>query len=190
MKEEIRKKIKKMRMDLSEQEVSNNSESINESLISTQYFKDANLIMAYVDYKNEVLTKKIINYSLKMGKRIAVPITEIKTKKMTPSEIINYSDDLKCGNYGIMEPKNECIRPVDPEEIDIILIPGVSFDINGNRLGYGAGYYDRFLLRLNDNAVKIALAYEMQILKNVYPEEHDIPVDFVITESRIIDCKN
>jgi 5-formyltetrahydrofolate cyclo-ligase len=153
-------------------------------------YKKAKLIMAYVDYKNEVITNDIISYSLEKGKRVVVPVTEIKTKKMTPCEVINYPEDLISGNYGIMEPKEECIRPVDPKIIDLILIPGVAFDVRGNRLGYGAGYYDRFLMRLNDDAVKIALAYEMQILENVYPEKHDVPIDFIITEKRVIDCKN
>ncbi|MBZ4688351.1 MAG: 5-formyltetrahydrofolate cyclo-ligase [Clostridia bacterium] len=187
MKNKLREKIKKQRMEMSKEGIVKKSENIKKTLLTLSQFQDANLIMSYIHFRNEVETGKIMTTALQMGKRVVVPVCEVKTKKLIPAEIKSYPEDLQCGAYGIMEPCE--IKPVRPEEIDLVLVPGVAFDVNGNRLGYGAGYYDRFLARLRSDATTIALAFEMQILDNVFPEEHDVPMDYIITEERLINCQ-
>ena len=186
MKHKLRAKMKKQRMNIAEVEIVNKSENIKKTLFSLSQFKDAKLIMSYIQFSNEVRTEGIITKALQMQKRVCVPVCEVQAKTIIPGEIRNYPGDLQCGAYGIMEP---CIlKPAKLEEIDLVLVPGLAFDIHGNRLGYGGGYYDRFLTRLRSEATAIALAFEMQILENVFPEEHDAPLDYIITEERLIDC--
>ena len=124
-----------------------------------------------------------------MNKKIIVPKTIPETKELILSELKDYEQDLDIGVYGVLEPNKEFIRPVSYDVIELVLVPGAVFDIKGNRIGYGAGYYDRFLSKLDESIPKIALAYDFQIVDKITPHEHDVPMDYIITEKRIIDCK-
>lgn len=188
MKRELRKKIIAERMGLSQSMVAQKSLNIAKKLDSLLEYQKASLIMFYLDFRNEVQTSKLIEQALAEGKRIVIPITVREESKLIPSEILDFPGDLVPGTWGILEPKEDCIRPVDPKEIDVVIVPGVSFDEKGNRMGYGGGFYDRFLLRTKPEAIFIALAFEMQVRDNVFPEKHDLPVHYVVTEERVIKC--
>lgn len=99
-------------------------------------------------------------------------------------------DELETGLYGIKEPKelfrSRKDRIFDPKQIDLVIVPGLAFDINGNRLGRGKGYYDRFLRHLSPKTLKIALAFECQIFETIPRDSNDVPMDLVVTEERII----
>jgi 5-formyltetrahydrofolate cyclo-ligase len=186
MKGELRKKILNFRRNMSEIEAMNKSTKIAETLFDIPEFKCSRVIMLYIDFRNEVKTGEIIKLLLSQGKRVVIPITDIKNTKLIPSEIKEYPNDLVPGTWGIMEPKEDCIRPIKIEEIDFVVVPGVAFDTLGNRLGYGGGFYDRFLPQTKNGAVFAALAFELQIRDEVYPEVHDQRVHYVITEDRLI----
>lgn len=186
MKSQIRRELIAKRQALSQEEVQSKSQLIARRIVTLPEFCQAKTIMVYLAFRNEVDTQEIIQEALAQGKRIVVPISEPQERKIIPAEIKNYPADLQVGTYGILEPKPEAIYPVDPAEIDLVFIPGVAFDEKGYRLGYGAGYYDRFLSRLRPDVVTLALAYEMQILSDVYPESHDQKVGLIVTEERII----
>lgn len=186
MKQKIRQELIAKRQALSLDYVENKSQIIAQKVTALPEFNKAKTIMVYLAFRNEVDTHHIIQGALVQEKRIVVPISQRQDWKIIPAEIKNYPDDLEEGTYGILEPKPQAYHPVEPQEIDLVLIPGVAFDERGYRLGYGAGYYDRFLSRLRPDAVTMALAYEMQILPDVYPESHDQKVDLIITEERII----
>jgi len=94
-------------------------------------------------------------------------------------------DDMKKGAYGILEPKT--VRKADENNIDVILVPGLAFDRNGGRMGFGKGYYDRLLE--SSKAVKIGLCYDFQILEKIPTESHDVPMNFVITEKEILEIR-
>ncbi|ADG81606.1 5-formyltetrahydrofolate cyclo-ligase [Thermincola potens] len=190
MKRELRKKIIADRMAMSNEEVTRKSQKIAKRLEDLPEYREAGLIMFYIDFRNEVQTGDLIKRALARGKRVVVPITVRETSTLIPSEIKDFPGDLTNGTWGILEPQKECIRPVDPSEIDVVIVPGVSFDTRGNRMGYGGGFYDRFLPRTKPDAKHIALAFELQMRDNVYPEEHDQPVHYVITEERVIKCFN
>ncbi len=96
--------------------------------------------------------------------------------------------ELSIGSYGILEPRTEKIRKTRVEDIDLIIVPGVAFDKKGNRIGHGKGYYDRLLDKTN--ATKIGLAFEFQLLKEIPTDKHDLPIDILITEKRIIKCQD
>jgi len=188
MKRAVRKEILKKRMSLSSEEVAAKSKAIAEKVMALPVFAEAKTIMAYVPFRNEVDTSPIIAQAMSMGKRVVIPISDTSNMRLIPSELRDYPGDLTEGTYGILEPKPDCVRPRDANEIDLVLVPGVAYDFCGNRLGYGAGFYDRFLDSL-PRAKSVALAFNLQVLDNAYPEPHDHPVQFVITEEQVIDCR-
>lgn len=189
MKKELRKSIIQERLEMSSETVAVKSMLIANRLFGLKEFQHAKAIMSYVDFRNEVSTEAIITAALSLGKRVFVPVCEPEGLRLIPSEIKEFPDDLVPGTWGILEPRPDAFRPVDPMEIDLVLVPGVAFDRLGNRLGYGAGYYDRFLPRLREGTPLIALAFALQVRDEVYSEAHDCPVDMVITEEQVINCR-
>ena len=159
---------------------------IGQRLFKLKEFLQGSTVMAYADFRNEVATGPIITKAMEMGKRVALPLTVPNRREIIPSLILNYPGDLRPGNWGIPEPGPGLLRPLSPEEIDVVLVPGVAFDPAGNRLGYGGGYYDRFLPRLGRRAVFVALAFELQILEHIKPGRYDRAVHYIITEERLI----
>ena len=187
-KKTLRKVMIEKRKSISQEERIKKSKKIKERLFSTEYDKNAYFIFTFISTQEEVDTHNIIRKSLEKGKRIGVPITLPKEKKLLVSEIKNMDEELEMGFYDILTPKKEYIREIPPEEIDIVLVPGLIFREDGFRIGYGGGYYDRFLRNVKD-VVKIGLCYEMQLYEDIPIASHDVPVDYIITEKRIIDCK-
>ncbi len=185
-KAELRKAILSARMGLSPEFVEQKSRIIVDKIISSNAYKRAESIMVYVDFNNEVQTGELITRALADNKKVSVPVTCIKEKKLTPSMLLAYPGDLAPGTWGILEPKPDLVRPVDPGDIDLVVVPGVSFDPKGNRLGYGAGFYDRFLPGTKSGAIFIAPCFEMQLVKDVFPDAHDVPVHLIFTEERIL----
>lgn len=183
---ELRRNVLKQRAAMSRSLVEEKSAAIIKRIVIREEYLKARSVMAYVDFRNEVRTGALIGRCLGDGKRVSVPITDIANKLLTPSEILRYPEDLAPGAWGILEPAPGFVRPVDPLEIDLVIIPGVAFDLNGDRLGYGGGFYDRFLPRTRPDTVFIAPAFELQIKENVYPGPHDCPVHILVTEERVM----
>lgn len=187
-KETVRKETLEKRKNMTCEDLIEKSSSVLEKLLSSDFYKNSNTIMAYIDFRNEVKTEKIIKTAIADGKRVVVPISIVETRQLVLSEIINYDEELQAGAYGIFEPKAEYIREIDPSLVDMVLIPGVAFDERGFRVGYGAGYYDRFLEKVRSDVPKIALSFELQMVDYAFEDSHDIAVDLIITEDRIIKC--
>ena len=189
MKKEIRKKILELKDKLPEEIIREKSDSIFNHLNKTEFYNKANNVMLYVSFGTEVMTKPIIDDLLSKGKRVFIPVTVPKTKALIVSELKNYDDDLVVGHFGVMEPKEEALRPVEPNILDLVIVPGVAFDLKGYRIGYGGGYYDRFIPRLSDKATTVSLAFDIQLIDTVPVSEYDIAVEYIITENRFIKCK-
>ncbi|MBM7866143.1 5-formyltetrahydrofolate cyclo-ligase [Heliobacterium gestii] len=187
MKQSLRQSALQGRSALTSEEIEGKSRFIVDRLLAMPAYAAASTVMIYVDFRQEVLTGEILSQSLRLGKTVAVPICQPATRHLIAGRIDRYPDDLRRGTWGIMEPVS--MKPVPPAAIDLVVIPGVAFDRLGNRLGYGAGYYDRFLPSLRADAQKIALAFDLQIVKEIHPDDHDIPMDQIITESQVIDCR-
>ncbi|WIV13471.1 5-formyltetrahydrofolate cyclo-ligase [Proteiniborus sp. MB09-C3] len=185
-KKSLRSEILSKRKSLSKEELIEKSTAISKLLFSTDKYKSSNYIMCYIDFRNEVKTEEIIKTSLKEGKNIIIPISVVETRQLILSQLLDYDKELEAGTYGILEPKKEFIREVNPELIDLVLMPGVAFDRRGYRIGYGGGYYDRFLTRIHKSVPKIALAFELQMVPHVREGRYDVPVDYIITENEII----
>lgn len=185
----IRQEILNLRKVLTAEEVASKSESIFNRLASSAMFVKSKNVMVYMDFKNEVSTNLIINYLLKSDKGVIIPITISGTRNMILSQLLDPNKELERNSYGILEPKPQYIRKANPELLDLVIVPGVAFDISGYRIGYGGGYYDTFFNKLAKPIISIALAFDLQIVESVPVEDHDRPVNYIFTESRIIDCK-
>jgi len=155
------------------------SKSIQKKLKKIESFRNAQKIGAYYPTGSEILTQDIMQEALSNGKEIFLP--KVIGKEMEFRKIVDFGS-LERGSFDIMEPRDEC--PVN-NNLDIILVPTVGISPSGVRLGYGQGYYDKFLAR---NKIKtISLTLEKQIVKNIPRSEHDIIIDWIVTEDRVID---
>ena len=177
-KDMIRAAAKARRRSLSRDEVAEMSRCITERLMPL--LKDAGTVMCYLSAFNEPDTEGIISSLLSHGKRVVVPVTDTNTCTITPSYLTSL-DGLVRGSYGIAEP-SQCV-PAKTSDIDISVVPGIAFDRSGMRIGFGKGYYDRFLSEFNGH--KIGLCYDFQLYDSVPHDEHDIPMDIIITEGNI-----
>lgn len=187
---ELRKSVLKARSSLTLVQVAEKSARILERLLGLDEYKKASTLMAYLDFRNEAQTGELVQAAMAAGKKVAVPVTDIANKRLTPSLLLDYPGDLHAGAWDIPEPKPECLRPLEPQELDLVIVPGVAFDEKGNRLGYGGGFYDRFLPRTRPDTLFIALAFELQVRPEVYPGSHDVPMHLLLTEDRIIRIKD
>jgi len=156
------------------------SQQIHGKLKQLDVFKEAKGIASYYPIGSEVLTQEIMQGQLADGKEISLP--KVVGENLEFRTITDFGFLVKSG-LGIMEPKDIC-KPM--QTIDVILVPTVGMTRNGVRLGYGYGYYDRFLA--NSNAKKIVLTYAKQIVKKIPFSENDIKMDWIITENEIIDA--
>ena len=184
-KDKIRSKMKRLRNELTMDEVLDKSSSIQNLFNLFRSEHSIENYMSYVSIGNEVRTVGIIEKLLEEGKNVSVPLCIPETTGLVASRIYHL-DELEPTYFGLLEPKKEFIRPVEPQAIEMILIPGLAFDRKGNRLGLGKGYYDRFLTRLSANVLKIGLAYRFQIIEEVPIGSWDVPLDIIITDKEII----
>ncbi len=185
MKDGIRKAVLSARNALSVEERRMKSSAIAERFLELEAFRSARAIMAYASFGSEVETKEIIDACFVAGKEVALPIVD--RRGLLVGRIWE-STELSPNAFGIPEPPREKSNLLDAKTIDLIIVPGVAFDRLGRRIGYGGGYYDRFLGSVRPDAAKIALAFEIQIVDRVPVGERDSPVDVIVTESEVIDC--
>jgi|GEM_PF-209596 len=182
----IRAEALAARRGLTPEQVTQKSTAILDKLRSLPEFESARALLVYVSSKdNEVDTLRLISSAIESGRKVLVPVAVTSTRKMVWSELRSL-DELQPSTFGIMEPKEDCIRPVEHNETDVALVPGIAFDVAGHRIGYGGGYYDRFLASFRGK--KVALAYELQVYESIPAEPHDLPVELIVTEDRIVNC--
>lgn len=173
----IREKIKKIREGLSSENKSLKSSIILKNFLKLQEVEEAKVIMSYSDIKNEVETLKLNEELKKIGKIILLP--RIKNFEI---EVYKDTGEYKKNKFGILEPYQEKYLG----EIDLIIVPGIAFNSRGDRIGFGKGYYDRFLAKSNyKNSKKISIVYDFQIFENFKEENFDQKVDILVTENNI-----
>ncbi len=184
-KKEIRKVISKRRKSMSENEVKEKSEIIIDKLMNTEEFKKAKNLMVFLSFDNEVYTFDFIEKAISMGKKVIVPYTVKETYEIIPTLLKNIEEDLEVSTYGYMEPKKDKIQPILEENIDMTVVPGLAFDEKMNRIGFGKGYYDRYLAKTKKESKNIAIAYDYQVLEEIPSEDFDVKMDYIITEEKI-----
>lgn len=188
----LRKKYLDIRNSFEEKELLKWAGSISKKLNELEMVSQAENILCFVSFGSEVETHSLIKNWLKEGKNVAVPVIGTGIGSSTGSgamQAVKLSafDELRaCGKYGILEPPLLECNIVPPGVFDIVIVPGSVFDLNKNRLGYGAGYYDRFLTHTGEKCRKIGICFDFQVADSIPREEHDIPLDLLITEKRII----
>ena len=160
---------------------------IIDRFLASQYYHDCKWLMVYVSFGTEINTHELIRRALADGKHVVAPICA-ENHTMILSEIKNFPEDLEEGHYGILEVKENCIRKVDPKKLDLVLLPGMAFMPDGGRMGFGGGYYDRFLETLSPDCINLALIREDFIYESIPMDEHDKHADVLVTEDRIIKC--
>lgn len=186
MKKEFRKKVINLRKEKDKDFIKHNSDIITDKLLNLDCIKNAKNIMLYLDFNNEVSTDSLIKKLLNLGKIVSSPITLKEERKLIPSQITDLKNGIQYGAYNIREPKSECSPAINIKDLDVVIVPAVAYDKNCYRLGYGGGFYDRFLENLRKDAVTIGIAFDLQIFDEVPKEAHDAQLDYIVTESRIL----
>ena len=145
--------------------------------------------MWYVDAGSEVRTRHTLPDALKHGKRVVVPWCVVETNQLELFLLEDVSE-LVAGAYKILEPKEELrtlpAKRVNPTELDLVMVPGTAFDLRGGRMGQGKGYYDRLLSSARPDAPLVALAFDCQIFDEIPVAPHDVFMDLVLTETRVL----
>lgn len=182
-KENLRKRIQQKRNQLTKDYIFQKSLSIAQRLSKEAFFQNASRICIYQAFRNEVSCEPIMEEAFRTGKKIFVPVTDETNKKIEFYEI--FADTMwKKGAYGILEPVLTK-RNLKLQNEALIIMPGLVFDEQKHRLGYGGGYYDRYLASFPQN-ITIGICFDFQVLKQIPFEHHDICPDYVITEKRMI----
>lgn len=188
-KKALRKDVLSRCAELTSEDVTASSQGIAAQLFALPEYMAAKTIMYFVNFNKEVATLDMIPQTLSHDKRVVVPKTIHKERRMILSEIFDVDEDLAPGLWNIPEPKPDKMRPVAPKDIDFVVVPGVAFDEAGNRMGYGGGYYDRFFPELRDGVPLVAVTFELQMLPLIPVAPWDRQVDIIVTEKRIIRCQ-
>lgn len=184
VKKELRAAVLARRNAASPDDVRTWSARIADTLCGLPIFATTRTLCSYLAVGQEVHTEPIVRAALDQGKRVVLPRT-LPAERRLALHAITRLDQLVPGPYGILEPTPD-LPVVDPTEVELFIVPGVVFDTAGNRIGYGAGYYDSLLVL--SEGWRVAIAFACQLAAHVPSAEHDMPVDLIITERGIVDC--
>ncbi len=149
-------------------------------------YEDSKIVMFYLSYGSEVITDMMINEFLSDGKEVAVPVIQNPGDGIMTAVKIDKLEDCIDKVYGIRQPEFNEDDVVAGNEIDLIFVPGIAFDTNGYRIGYGKGYYDRWL-KGTDVSKRVGIAFEVQLIEKIPNGKYDLPVGRVLTEKRVIE---
>ena len=179
-----RKRIREAQQGLSIGYMTESSERILKRLMRTPEYRKAETVMLYVSCGKEVMTTALMDVANRSGKTVCLPLCYDTDEHLMEARLWNHEYKLVSGAYGIPEP--QAAAPlIDPQAIDLVVLPCMSCDAECNRLGHGAGYYDRYLTQLRDDALTVALCYDEILAEEIPTEEHDRCVDMVITEEAV-----
>lgn len=181
----MRKELKSLRNRLSKDEVALKSSLACRNILNMAAYKNAGTIFAYLAFGSEVNVDGVISQALNDGKTVCVPV--VTGPHSMQAVKLNSLNCIKEGAYGIRIPQGEP-QAVSPSGIGLVLVPGLGFDLKGGRMGMGAGYYDRFLTQCA-NAVKTGITYDILLRGKIICDEHDVLMDYIITESQAAKCR-
>lgn len=187
MSKAIRRKEMLQRLNrLSKETYRARSESIIQRFVISRLFRQAEVIGVTISRFPEVRTMSLIEEAWRAGKRVVVPRCNTETKEMTFREIMSY-DELEVVSSGLYEPKENETDAVEKQEIDLLIVPGVIYSNEGYRIGFGGGYYDRYLKDYDGRTV--SLAFTEQTGQVVPVEPYDVPVQYIISDTQTITCQ-
>ncbi|OVE75976.1 5-formyltetrahydrofolate cyclo-ligase [bacterium E08(2017)] len=180
-KDAIRGYVREKRQELEEDWIADMSDVIFDKLVSEQVFEDAGAVACYIGYGSEVRTIGIIDRCFALQKKVCVPAYD-KQRSCYRLALINEDTEMVFGRHNISEPSDP--EWVASEEVDLFIVPGVAFDLACSRIGYGEGNYDNILSGVAGK--KAALAFDFQVFDEIPADEHDISMDMILTETRVI----
>jgi len=183
-KRELRGKVLAARDGLGEAAIARLSAAICARAIELPEMQAARTLMLVASFRSEIQTAPLIDWALERGSRVCLPRI-LGKRHMEAFLVADPATDLVPGSWGIPEPRED-LPLVSPREIDLVLVPGSVFDETGGRCGYGGGFYDNFLPRTRPGVPRVSLALEQQIVPDVPAETHDLTVDVIVTETRVI----
>ena len=181
MKNKIRKDMKAKRKALSREEMEEKSRMAARFFLESEVYKKSKVLMVYMPLGNETDTKDIIESAFRDGKQLVLPSTDSETGIITPV-IFNKDATFEKGGFAVYEPINPTIA--HKSMIDTVIVPGIAFGEDGSRVGFGKGCYDMFLKGMN--VVRVGLCYEFQLCDSIPLDEHDIKMDFLVTEKGMV----
>lgn len=177
----LRRQVLEQRLALPAHRVAELSERVRAHLLSHPAWRASRAVLAYASFRQEVDTLPLLAAALSQRKELILPRVDRRRKRLDLLRVSDPGADLQPGYQGIPEPDPARCPPVDAGRIDLVLVPGVVFDRRGFRLGYGGGYYDRLLASL-PGAVRVGLAFSLQVVDEIPALAHDLPVDILVTE--------
>ncbi|UCG35630.1 MAG: 5-formyltetrahydrofolate cyclo-ligase [Candidatus Omnitrophota bacterium] len=185
-KSELRQRLLEKLLSLTKEEIKRRSENVNEKLSQLPIYKSAKAIMAYYPLGGEVDIKEMMRKDWS-AKRWCFPVMELEQNHLRIFEVNNLDEDFVKGPFGVMQPDPQKTKEVDVKEIDLVIVPGLAFDRQRNRLGRGAGFYDRFLKNIRPPAKKAGVAFDFQVLLNLPIHlPFDEKVDIVVSEHFLV----
>lgn len=181
-KKNLRNEIKRFRKNMPKELKQNYDNKISDIFLSSSTYKLSDMVLSYVSTDIEVDTMKIILKAFEDKKIVAVPRC-IKNSRKMEFIVINSLNDLEKGSFGVLEPKLTIVKKANPTNKSVCIIPALSYDKFGYRLGYGGGYYDRFLSNFKGN--KVGIIYNENITEQLIHGKFDIPVTQIVSQTKI-----
>ena len=186
-KEVLRRRYLELRDELTPQSVERKSLEIVQTVMGLQEYTGAQVLASYIAKGSEVQTQALIKNALGGGKRVLVPVTQRNSRELFFSEIPTLYA-VSTGTLGILEPKPADRKLRHITTADIVIVPGIVWDANGHRLGWGRGYFDGALSKVRKDALSIGFSFDLQLVEKVPREQFDLPVKMIVTESGVIRC--
>ncbi len=183
-KKRVRNLVLARRGALTERERQEKSLHIEKQVLTLPEYEKAQTVMLFLNFRDEVETTALAEETLTRGKQLVLPRCAPQGI-LIPALIRDLDQDIKPGTWGIREPRLQGLREADPWAIDLVIVPGAAFDGQGNRLGYGGGYYDRFFGRLRPEVLRVAIAFATQVLPEVPVDPHDQKMSILVTEEGV-----
>jgi len=181
----IRKINKQKRSSMNKTEVQEKSRRASELFLAGDIYAGSRVLMLYMPLGNEADTSLIFQRALADGKKIVLPVTDIQNNDIIPY-YVDSKTKLESGAFSISEPVGARMALVS--DIDTIVVPGIAFSYFGERVGFGKGFYDRFLACTD--AIKVGFCYDFQLCNSIGADKHDIAMDYIVSECGIFNCKN
>ncbi|MCM8819251.1 MAG: 5-formyltetrahydrofolate cyclo-ligase [Candidatus Omnitrophica bacterium] len=186
-KKDIRNFFRQKLFSLTEEQIKRRSENVTKNFLALPIYNNAKVIMGYYPLKGEVDVLGILKKAIFSKKIVCFPVIDLKQKKLLPYCVEKIDDNFVCGPFGIKQPDIQKSKKINIEQIDIVIVPALAFDYQKNRLGRGAGFYDRFLSNIKPPTKKIGICFDFQLLESL-PQDtrYDQKVDIILTENFII----
>lgn len=184
-KQQLRKELKSLRNQLSREQVTDWSCEICANILASAQYRQAEILFAYLAFGNEPNIDAVLKQALLDGKTVGVP--QIVSATEIQAVVFKDFKSLQLDRYGIRSAQGAA-SIINPKSIDLVLVPGVGFAKNGNRMGMGAGYYDRFLAQA-EKAILMGVTYDRLLCQDIPIEDYDVPVQYLVTETTVAQCE-